>query len=80
MGIALKSLPLLVMASCVAPDTSTRTLTDAGYIDIEITGWSPLRCGDDFFETGFQATNIRGKKVKGTVCCGLILKNCTIRH
>lgn len=72
-------IPFLFFAACSTSESSRKTLDDAGYADIQITGWAPFGCGKDFFSTGFRATNIRGKTVEGTVCCGL-LKNCTIRH
>ena len=37
-------------------------------------------CGHgDAYATGFTAINSKGDKVSGTVCCGLIMKDCTIR-
>lgn len=73
-------IPFLFFTACSTSEPSRRTLSDAGYTEISITGWSPFSCGDDFFSTGFKATNILGKRVGGVVCCGLVLKSCTIRH
>lgn len=57
-----------------------RTLESAGYTDVKTTGYNFLECGEnDTFHTGFTATNPNGKRVSGTVCCGLFIKGCTIR-
>jgi hypothetical protein len=51
-----------------------------GFTKIETTGWQPFTCSEgDFSSTGFRATNSQGRRVSGVVCCGLIMKNCTIR-
>lgn len=72
---------VLLMSSCTNSDATKQTLMDAGYADIEVTGWSVFQCGeDDTFSTGFRARNPKGRLVEGTVCCGLIAKGCTIRH
>lgn len=71
----------IILSGCAAPEETKRTLDDAGYDKIKTDGWAPFRCGeDDFWSTHFEADNIRGKRVKGVVCCGMFLKECTIRH
>lgn len=68
------------LAGCTAPNWAKQALDDAGYDEVKLTGYKPFRCGeDDLTATGFEATNIRGKRVSGVVCCGA-LKDCTIRH
>ena len=76
-GVAL----LLAGVGCFTNETDTRrTLEAQGFIDIEITGWSPWSCSeDDYTETGFRAVNTKGLIVTGTVCCGLLTKGCTVR-
>ncbi len=70
---------LLLLCACSSPDESRRTLDNAGYTDIETTGWEPFACGEkDTFSTGFRATNPSGQRVSGVVCCGVI-KRCTVR-
>jgi hypothetical protein len=70
---------LAVLASCTAPDRATRALTEAGYTDIEITGYGWTGCGqDDTFSTKFGATSMAGYPVEGVVCSGLFKGN-TIR-
>ena len=61
------------------PKGATRTLVDAGYTDIEITGYRWLGGSDsDTFRTGFKATSPTGKRVSGIVCSGWF-KGYTIR-
>ncbi len=79
----MKKLAILftLLAACTNSSEAKRTLSDAGYEDIKITGYSPLSCGeDDFSSTGFKAKNPKGKVVEGVVCCGMVVKSCTIRH
>ena len=50
-----------------------------GFTDVQFTGYSFFACSkDDEYHTGFKAKNPSGKKISGTVCCG-ILKSCTVR-
>jgi hypothetical protein len=70
----------LFLCSCVNPQESRRTLSNAGYSKITLGGYAMWMCGgDDTFATEFTATNPVGKRVSGAVCCG-IGKGCTIRH
>lgn len=75
------AIPLL-FTGCTNDAATKRTLDDAGYTDIQITGGRLPECGFDVFgySTGFSARNINGKLVVGAVCCGLLAKGCTIRH
>lgn len=51
-----------------------RRWVGAGSIDAR-----PLACADDEATSrAFEATNALGKRVTGTVCCGVV-KACTIR-
>ena len=68
-----------ILWGCTAPDKSTRILEEQGFTNVEITGYSLFSCGqDDTFSTGFRATNPAGRKIDGTVCCG-VMKGCTVR-
>lgn len=70
----------IMLSGCVSEKNTLKTLDSAGFGDIEVTNWKPFSCGEgDWFKTGFKATNVNGKEVTGTVCCGLIFKDCTIR-
>lgn len=69
----------VLLSACTAPDDTRRTLSDAGYTDIEVGGFAPFFCGrDDVFATQFTATNPLGNRVRGAVCCGW-MKGCTVR-
>ncbi len=70
----------LLCLSCTDDDRTIQTLNNAGFTDIETTGYEFFDCSeDDTFKTGFKAKNINGMPVSGTVCCGM-MKNCTIRY
>lgn len=70
----------LFMAGCTDETGSRKALNNAGFTDIQITGFEPFVCGkDDTYATGFTATNPVGRRVSGTVCCGVWDKGCTIR-
>ena len=59
----------LVSCQSIDPDKATRVLEDQGYTNIVITGYNTWACSeDDFYKTGFTATSIAGRLVKGTVC------------
>lgn len=69
------------LAGCTDEDAATSTLRGAGYTDIQFTGYGWFDCGgDDFSATSFRAKGPTGVPVEGAVCCGLMFKNCTIRH
>lgn len=56
---------------CTQPDEARRVLTNAGYSNIEITGYKPFfGSDDDIFSTGFVATSPNGQRVSGAVTSG----------
>tara|TARA_Y100000310_G_scaffold9871_1_gene10580 strand:+ start:504 stop:761 length:258 start_codon:yes stop_codon:yes gene_type:complete len=70
----------LLIGGCTDTDSSQRALRSLGFTNIQWTGYDFFGCSeDDFFHTGFTATNGNKKRVTGTVCCGLLFKNCTVR-
>jgi len=70
----------LVLTACTDESNTRKTLHNAGFTDVEITGYSFFECGeDDTYHTGFKAKNPHGDTVTGTVCCGMLTKGCTIR-
>jgi len=72
-------LAALLLAGCTQDDKARTTLENAGYKDIEITGYRPWMAGkDDTYSTGFKATAPNGNKVSGAVTGGP-LKGSTIR-
>ena len=59
---------------------SIAVIQAAGFTQIKTTGWVAFGCGkEDWYRTGFVAKNVHDKPVEGTVCCGLIAKQCTVR-
>lgn len=70
----------LLLVGCTNSNDAHTALDDAGFKDIQMTGYNWFACSkDDFYHTGFQAKNINGKTVTGTVCSGFLFKNSTIR-
>lgn len=58
---------------------SNEILQNQGYSQIHAHGYSWFSCSEtDWSATKFSAM-LNGKIIKGTVCCGLVFKNCTIR-
>lgn len=75
----MKYLALLLLLACSDDVAARRTLEAQGFSDITTSGFS-FGCGEsDSYSTGFEATNPAGKRVSGVVCCGLVLKACTVR-
>lgn len=71
---------LLLLTGCCNKDDAYNALHSAGYTNVKITSYHWFACSDDdFYHTGFIATNIRNERVSGTVCSGLFFKNSTIR-
>ena len=80
---------MILLCGCgeaVGKDRAKDTLEAAGYSDVKVTaqhGIAPALYGcsdDDAVAFEAVATNPAGKRVATTVCCGLFLKSCTVRH
>lgn len=70
----------LLLLSCTDETNSKRVLQQMGFRDIKMTGHSFTACGEgDTVSDGFEARSPSGYMVSGAVCCGLIMKSCTIR-
>lgn len=70
----------LLVAGCTDERGATEALTDAGYKDIHITGYSWSGCGkDDDYATAFIAVSPGGFRISGAVCAGWLFKGSTIR-
>ena len=78
--VAILTAAALFTGCTPSDDEMQRTLSDAGYTSIDMHSWAPLVCADDDWGRTFTAKNVNGKRVKGTVCCGVVIKACTIRH
>ncbi len=51
-----------------------------GFTNIRTTGYKWFACSeDDWYHTGFIATNPQGMEVGGVVCSGFFFKNSTVR-
>lgn len=73
-------LALLFLASCTSEDDTIRTLRAAGYTQIRTNGYGWFACAEeDTYATKFIAKNPAGQTASGVVCCGLVMKNCTVR-
>jgi hypothetical protein len=71
---------VLALVACTDDANTVRTLKAHGFTSITTTGFSWFECSDkDTFSTGFEATNVTGRRVSGTVCCGWMAKGCTVR-
>jgi hypothetical protein len=71
----------LTLSACSDASGAHRVLVNAGYHDIQITGFKFIGCGkDDNFTTGFSAVhpNNPNVRIEGVVCSG-ILKGAVIR-
>jgi hypothetical protein len=69
----------LIVFGCTDADRAYQTLLNAGFSDVEITGYSFFGCSeDDVFHTKFTARNAHGNYVDGVVCSGWF-KGATIR-
>lgn len=70
----------------VPVERAVATMEAAGYKNVRVTdqhGVAPQWAGcseGDAVAFDVSATNPAGKQTTATVCCGLMLKGCTIRH
>jgi len=71
---------LLLLSGCTNKNDMDRALEAQGFTNIQETGYNFFSCSqDDFYHSGFKATNAQGKSVEGTVCSGILFKSATIR-
>lgn len=69
-----------LLTACTDSGKASRTLENAGFSDIELTGYRGWSCGEgDDTCTGFRARGPSGRIVTGAVGCGYWGKGCTIR-
>lgn len=70
---------LFAWCGCEDADRARETLENYGFTNIDVGGWEPWSCGDDYtFVNSFTATNSQKRRVSGVVCCGY-LKGCTVK-
>lgn len=71
---------LACLIGCTSRSKTEKTLEGLGFTNIEAGGYAIFSCSkDDIQRTKFKAINHNGVSVEGAVCCGMILKNCTVR-
>ena len=78
----LTAMMVLSLAACTDPQDARRVLEDAGYTQVEITGYRMTGCSQhDNIRTGFKAKGATGRQVTGVVCseASLFGKSNTIR-
>lgn len=79
---AIKNPNAISQLSESSPGRQVNTLQAMGFKDISLRSASWTACGNDdsiFSSNDFTATNPLGARVSGTVCCGLLMKGCTVR-
>lgn len=88
------TLMLMAMGCYVAPppdgiddspelgERQQRAVEALGMRGVKRAGYQPFVCAESdsvFTSEGFTATSASGERVRGMVCCGLVLKGCTVR-
>lgn len=63
----------------VHDDAAIHALESQGLSDAKLGGPGMGDCSRGETSRGFTATNTAGKRVVGTVCCGMFMKSCTVR-
>lgn len=71
---------IMLLSGCTDASNTSRILTQNGYTDVSITGYSWFMCAEsDLYSTGFTAKSPNGRYVSGAVCSGMFFKGSTIR-
>ena len=65
----------------VSDERALHTIESSGFRDVKLGAADALACPEAESSRHFVATNPRGQRVEGTVCCGLtgLAKGCTLR-
>lgn len=63
----------------VSDDDTLAVIRSQGLRDPDLRGASPGACAEHESSRRFIATNAQNQRVSGTVCCGAVVKGCTIR-
>jgi hypothetical protein len=86
-AVAVAALIVIVVGNFVAAnlvevgdDRALQAIESSGFRDVKLGGADALACADGESSRHFAATNPRGRRVEGTVCCGLtgLAKACTL--
>jgi len=72
---------VIALAGCTDAQNAHRVLSNAGYSDVQITGYQMFGCARETRRTGFTAKSPSGVYVSGIVCqdWGWLSKAATIR-
>ncbi len=76
------TISLFIGYQCTATrrNDAGEVLRAQGYTNVELLGYEPLHCGQhDTVQQGFRAIGPTGVPTRGVVCCGALLKACTVR-
>jgi hypothetical protein len=60
-------------------DDALDTIRSQDLADSALGGFNPGACAENESSRRFTATTVQRQRVSGTVCCGLVVKGCTIR-
>lgn len=78
-GLLAAAVLTMALSGCTDSNGTVKALTQAGYTNIETTGYTFFGCDkNDFYHTGFKAVGPTGVEVEGVVCSG-VFKGKTIR-
>lgn len=79
--IALVGFAISSNAVPVGDQRAIEAVEASGFRDVMLGGPQALACAEGESSRHFSATNAQGKRVEGTVCCGLtgVGKGCTLR-
>jgi len=79
LGYVVITLIVVGGAGCADEEGAAKVLKQAGYTNVETTGYTFFGCGEhDFYRTTFKAVGPTGIEVEGVVCSGFFKGN-TIR-
>ena len=84
-GTTLQLITLIVCAflklhGCPNAARAHKLLEAEGYSEVRTFGpGSGYSCGTEWSATSFSAKTLAGHPAKGVVCCGLLVKACTVR-
>lgn len=69
------------LGNCAEPlPKLQQSLEKQGFTRVQVGDWDPFECGGgDTISRAFSATNSKGDRVRGTICCGFWFKGCTVR-
>ena len=71
---------VMLFTGCTSKSDAENALKGQGFTNVKVTGYKFFACSkDDFYHTGFTATNLVGNTVEGVACSGFLFKGTTLR-